>query len=128
MTITADHVSLPLEKTDVDQSPGWSDVSWAELAYEHEERQSASDRRSGHQTSRRPLRLLVAALVLFVTVGLVVIMRYQGAAPAPTAHRSTSSQTVTTPRVTILRSPFTLTQPMVSPFPSLSPAIKALKR
>jgi hypothetical protein len=128
MTTRADHVSLPLEDTDIDQRPGSSDVSWAERAYKHEERQPASERRSRHRPSRRQLRVLLAALVLFVTVGLVVIMRYQGAAPAPIAHRPTPSQTVATPRPTITRSPFTLTQPIGSPFPSLSPTINVLKR
>jgi hypothetical protein len=128
MTITTDHVSLPVKRTDDDRRAGSSDVTWAERAYKHEQRQPANERRRGPRTSRRQLRMIVAALVVLVVVGLVVVMRSQGSAPAPVVHRPTSSQTVTAPRATIARSPFTLTPPMNSPFPSLSPTIQTPKR
>jgi hypothetical protein len=128
VTTTSDHVSLPIEKTDDDRRPGSSDITWAERAYRHEQKQPANVRRRGPWTSRRQLRLLVAALVVLVMVGFVVVMRYQGSAPAAVVHRPISSQTVTAPRATIARSPFTLTPPMDSPFPSLSPTIQTPKR
>jgi hypothetical protein len=124
MTITADQVSLPLNMPGIDKRPGSSDVAWAERAYHHEPREGSNERRSVPRAGRRRLRTLVVALaVLFLTAGLVVVMRYQGSAPAPVSHRPASSQTVTAPR-----SPFTLTPTFLNPFPSPYPTINTLKR
>jgi hypothetical protein len=128
MTITADHVSVPIKKTDDDRGPGSSDVAWAERAYKHEQRQPANERRRGPRTSRRQLRMLVAALVVLLMVGLIVVMRFLGSAATTVVHRPISSQTVTAPRATIAPSPFTLTPPMDNPFPSLSPMVQTPKR
>jgi hypothetical protein len=129
MTIATDQVSLPLDKPDVDNRPGSSDVTWAERAYYHDQPKPASERRRGHYADRHRLRMLVAALVvLFLMAGLIVVLRYQGSAPAPVTRPPTSSQTVTAPRTAIARSPFTLTPPMGTAFRSLFPTINLPER
>ena len=129
MTITADQVSLPLDKPDVDQRPGSSDVAWAERAYHHEHREATNERRRASRAGRRRWRTpRIALAVLFLTTGLVLVMRYQGSAPASVTHPATSSQTVIDPPTTIARSPFTLTAPMISPLLPLSSTINAPRR
>jgi hypothetical protein len=130
MTITADQVFLPVEKHDVDHRPGSDDVTWAERAYHHDLSEPSKARRKSVGGGRRRLRTLAAALLFVVVmVGLVVLMRSQGSAPAQVAHQPASSQTVTAPRTTIAPSPFTLTTPpMISPLPSLTPTIDTPKR
>ena len=129
MTITADQVFLPLDNPDVDQRPGSSDVAWAERAYHHEQREATNERRRASRAGRRRSRTLLMALAaLFLTTGLVFVMRYQGSAPASVTHPATSSQTVIAPPTTIARSPFTLTPPMISPFLPLSSTINAPMR
>ena len=130
MTITADQVFLPVEKHDVDHRPGSDDVTWAEGAYHLDMSEPSIGRRKSGRAGRRRRRTLVAALLVVVLmVGLVVLMRSQGSAPAPVTHQPASTQTVTAPRTTIAPSPFTLTpSPMISPFPSLTPTTNTPKR
>jgi len=129
MTITADQVFLPVEKHDVDHRPGSDDVTWAERAYHPDPSEPSKGRRKSGRAGWRRLRTRAAAiLVVVLIVGLVVLMRSQGSAPAPVAHQPASQQTVTAPRTTIAPSPFTLTPPMISPFPSLTPTVNTPKR
>ena len=70
MTITADQVSLPIDKPDVDQRPGSSDVAWAERAYHHEQREATNERRRAPRVGRRRSRtLLIALAALFSRQG-----------------------------------------------------------
>jgi hypothetical protein len=124
MTITSNPASPLIEELDVDQRPGSSDVAWAERAYHHQRQEAPGERRRTGRVLRRRLRVVIATLALVILmIGLVVTMRYSGSSPSPVTHRSTSSQTVTAPRSTTAGSPFTLTTPLLRPFPSLPPTI-----
>jgi hypothetical protein len=123
MTVTADHVSLPLDTPDVDQRLGSTDVTWAERAYHNEARESANGRRQVPRSHRPGMRILAAVAIVCLMVALVLAMRLQVSSPSPVTHRPTSSQTVTAPRTTILGSPFTRTLPTISSFPSLFPVV-----
>jgi len=130
MTITVEQVFLPVEEHDVDHRPGSDDVTWAEHAYHHEPSERSKERHKSGRASRRPPRTLAAALLVVVLmVGLIVLMRSQGSAPAAVAHQPASLQTVTAPRTTIAPASFTLAPPpMISPFPSLTPNTNSPKR
>jgi hypothetical protein len=122
MTLTSNPVSPMLDKPDVDQRPGTSDIAWAEHAYQ-QRREPAHEHPKVPRVLRRRLRPLVAALTIVVLiVGLVVAVRYVGSSPAPVVHRPTSSNTGASPQSTFLP-PFTLTPPVLRPFPSLPPTI-----
>lgn len=118
MTITSNHESPLLEEPDVDQRPGSSGVTWAELAYNHQRRAPSNERPRVARGSRRRTRILVVALAIFLVIaGLVVAMRYEGSSPSPVVNRPPSSQTAN--HETTARLPFTLTPPLLRPFPSL---------
>lgn len=118
MTITSNLASPPLDEPDVDQRPGSSGITWAELAYHHPRREPSNERRRVPRASRRGTRILVVALAIFIVMaGLVVAMRYEGSSPSPVVNRPTSSQAAN--HETTARSPFTLTPPLLRPFPSL---------
>jgi len=129
MTITADKVLVPVEKHEVDHRPGSDDVTWAERAYHDPSEPSKERGKSGHKGWRRLRTLAAAFLVVVLMVGLVVLMRSQGSAPAAVAYQPASLQTVTAPRTTIAPASFTLAPPpMISPFPSLTPNTNSPKR
>jgi hypothetical protein len=119
VTMTSNQVSPAVDKPDVDQRPGSSDIAWAERAYHHQEREHAGGRRRVLRPSRRRSRLLTA---MFATVllmaGLVVAMRYVGSAPSP-VQRPTSSQAVHAASSATSPSPFTLVPSLERPFPPL---------
>jgi hypothetical protein len=129
VTITSNQVSPPVDKLNVDQRPGSSDITWAERAYHHQRREWSNERRRVPLVSRRRTRILVATLaIVLMMAGLVVAMRYEGSSPSPVVHRPTSSQTATATHATSVPSPFTLTSSLLRPFPSLPPTIDAPKR
>jgi len=120
VTMTSNPLSRPLDKPDVDQRPGSSDITWAERVYRHQWRERSNERRRVPRSSRRRIQILVAALaILLVMAGLVVAMRYEGSSPSPVVYRPTSSQTATATHETTTKSPYTLTRPLLGPFPSL---------
>jgi hypothetical protein len=117
VTITSNQVSPPLDNPDADQRPGSSDIEWAERAYHHQEREPSKERRRVRR-SRRRLRNLIAALaIVFLTAGLVVVMRYEGSPPPVLS--PTSSHVATTPHASIAPSPLTLTPPLLGPLATL---------
>ncbi len=129
MTITSNQVSPAIDKPDVDQRPGSSDISWAERAYHDRRREPANERRKVPCARRRRLRILVTALaIILVMAGLVVTMRYEGSSPLPVVDRPTSSQTATATQATTARSPFTLMPTLLRPFSSLPQTIDTPKR
>jgi hypothetical protein len=128
MTLTSNQVSPIVDKPGVDQRPGTSDIAWAERAYRHQRKEPANERPKVPRSRRRRLRILVATITIVVLmVGLVVAIRYAGSSPVPVTHQPTSSQTVTGPQPTTVTSPFTLTPPLVRPFPTLTPKIDTSK-
>jgi hypothetical protein len=122
VTITSNHVFPPLEKPDVDQRRGSSDIAWAERAYHHQPGELPDERRRVPATTRgRPLRILVTTLaIVAVIVGLVVAIRLVGSSPSPVAHRTLPGTSAPAPTTDL--SPFTLTPQLLRPFPSLTPA------
>jgi hypothetical protein len=129
MTLTTHRVSPIVDKPGVDQRPGTSDIAWAERAYHHQRKEPSNQRRKGPRSPRHRLRILAGTItIVALMVGLVVAMRYTGSSPAPVTHQPTSSQTVTGLQPTTVTSPFTLTPPLVRPFPTLTPTIDTSKR
>jgi hypothetical protein len=45
MTLTSNQVSPIVDKPDIDQRPGTSDIAWAERAYHHQRREPANELR-----------------------------------------------------------------------------------
>jgi hypothetical protein len=66
VTITSHQVSPSVDKPDVDQRPGSSDITWAERAYHHQRREPTNERRRVPRTRRRRLRILVATLAIVI--------------------------------------------------------------
>ena len=129
MTLTSNQVSPIVDKPDIDQRPGTSDIAWAERAYHHQRREPANEHPKVPLALRRRLRRLVAAfIVVLLMVGLVVAMRSQGSSQSPVLHRPTSSQTAAAPQSRTALSPFTLTPPVLRLFPSLPPTIDTPRR
>jgi hypothetical protein len=95
MTITSNQVRPTVNTSGHDQRPGSSDVAWAESAYHHERRVPVKNERRASRLVRRRLRILVTALAALAIAGVIVTMRYEGAASSPVVHPSSSSQTVT---------------------------------
>ena len=124
VTITSNQVSPVVDKPDVEQRPGSSDIAWAERAYHHRRKEPANEHRRASRARPPRLRIVVATLaVICLMAGLIVATRFVGSSPSPVVQRSTSSQTAAAPQSTTSRSSFTLTPPPLSPFPSLSPTI-----
>ena len=129
MTITSNQTSPPLDKPDVDQRPGSSDITWAERAYHHQRRERTDERRKVPRSSMRVWRIPVVALgIILVIAGLVVAMRYEGSSASSVVQRPTASQTATATQPVTGQQPFTLTPPLLRSFPSLSPTIDAPNR
>jgi hypothetical protein len=122
MTITSNPVAPRVDVYDNDQRPGSSDVAWAERAYRREEKRQANDRRTVlPRLSRRRLRVLLAIFVLVLAMtGLVLVMRYSGAASSPATTHPTSSLTVTVPQPTVGGRSLSPT-PFIRTVPSLPP-------
>jgi len=129
VTITEHQVSPSVDEPDVDQRPGSSDITWADRAYQHQQKEPASDRRRMRRALRRRTRILGAtlAIVLLVT-GLVVAMRFEGSSAPLVVHRPTSSQTATATRPVTGQLHFSLAPTLLRPFPSLFPTIDTSKR
>jgi hypothetical protein len=95
MTITSNQVFPRLDISGDEQSPGSSDVAWAERAYRDERRADVKERRGMSRLLRRRLRILLTALAALAIAGVIITMRYEGSASLPVAHPSGSSQAVT---------------------------------
>lgn len=127
MTITSQQVSLTIDQPDVDQRPGSSDIAWAERAYHHHRIEPVNRRRRLPRAGRRRrMRLLVATLILLMS-GLIVTMRYEGSPAATVPELQTTWPAATAPQPTADSWAFTLSPPLLRPFPSLSPTVDIAK-
>jgi hypothetical protein len=64
VTITSDQISPPIDKPDVDQRPGSSDVGWAERAFHREHKDSAKEPSRVPRARGGRLRILVTTLAI----------------------------------------------------------------
>jgi hypothetical protein len=129
MTITSNPIVPRIDEYDDDQRPGSSDVAWAERAYRREDKEPANERRRVPRSFRRRLRVLLAIFILVLAMsGLVLVMRYSGAASSPVTNHPTSSQPVTVPHPTAGTTSLSSTAPLLRVFPSLPPTFITPRR
>jgi len=131
MTMMSDRTFSPIDRPDIDQRSGTSDIEWAERAYHDEPSAEAAThlslRRMAGRVHNRLRALIVALVVVLLMVGLGLGIGL-GSSSAPTVRRPVPTQTVTAAKSPSTGSHMTLKSPLVRPFPSLLPTLAMPKR
>jgi len=131
MTMMSDRTFSPIDRPDIDQRPGTSDIKWAERAYHYEPSAEAAThlslRRVAGRVHNRLRALIVALVVVLLMVGLGLGIGL-GSSSAPTVRRPAPTQTVTAAKSPGTGLHMTLGSPLLRPFPSLLPTLVTPKR